>query len=86
MNCELPDVQAGFRKGRGPKAEIILPTSLDHQKQESLRKTSTSGLLTMPNPLTVLITTNCGKIFKRWDTRSPDLPPEKYVCRSRSNS
>ena len=66
MNCELPDVQTGFRKGFR-KPEIKLPTSVrSSKKQESSRKTSTSALLTMPKPLTVWITTNCGKFFKRW--------------------
>ena len=50
--------------------------------QESSRKTSTSALLTTPKPLSVWITTNCGKFFKRWNTRPPDLPPEKSVCSS----
>ena len=51
INC-LPDVQAGFRKGRG--TEIKLPTSAGSlNKQESSRKTSTSALLTMPKHLTV---------------------------------
>ena len=60
VNCELADVQAGFRKGRGP--EIKLPTSAgSSKKQESSRKTSISALLTMPKPLTVWITINCGK-------------------------
>ena len=60
VNCELPDVQAGFRKGRG--TEIKLPTSAgSSKKQESSRKTSISVLLTMPKPLTVWITINCGK-------------------------
>ena len=46
MNCELPDVQAGIRKGRGN--EIKLPTSVGSLiKQESSRKTSTSALLTL---------------------------------------
>ena len=60
MNCELPDVQAGFRKGRGTRSSCQhLP---DHQKkQESSTKTSISALLTMPKPLTVWITINCGK-------------------------
>ena len=50
------------------KPEIKLPTSLGSLKnQESSRKTSISALLTMPKPLTVWITTNCGKLFKRWD-------------------
>ena len=60
MKRELPDVQAEFRKGRGP--EIKLPTSAGSwKKQESSRKTSISALLTMPKPLTVWITTNCGQ-------------------------
>ena len=60
MNCELPDVQAGFRKGRGTRDQI--PTSVGLlKKQESSRKTSISALLTMPKPLTVWITINCGK-------------------------
>ena len=60
VNSELPDVQAGFRKGRGP--EIKLPTSTgSSKKQESSRKTSISALLTMSKPLAVWITINCGK-------------------------
>ena len=52
MNHEIPDVQAGFRKGKEP--EIKLPKSVvSLKKQESSRKTSTSALLTMPKPLTV---------------------------------
>ena len=59
VNCELPDVQAGFRKGRGTRDQ--LPTSAgSSKKQESSRKTSISSLLTMPKPLTVWITINCG--------------------------
>ena len=60
VNCELPYVQAGFRKGRGP--EIKLQTSVESlKKQDSFRKASTSALLTMPKPVTVWITTNSGK-------------------------
>ena len=60
VNCELPDVQAGFRKGRG--TETKFPTSAGSwKKQESSRKTSVSALLIMPKPLTVWITINCGK-------------------------
>ena len=80
VNQELPDVQAGLEKAEEP--EIKLPSSAESQKkQESSRKTSTSALLTMPKPLTVWITTNCGKFFKRWNTRPPYLPPEKSVCK-----
>ena len=60
VNHELPDVQAGFRKAEEP--EIKLPTSTgSSKKQESSRNTSISALLTMPKPLTVWITINCGK-------------------------
>ena len=60
VNHELPDVQAGLEKAEKP--EIKLPTSSGSwKKQESSRKTSTSALLTIPQPLTVWITTNCGK-------------------------
>ena len=60
VNCELPDVQADFEKAEEP--EIKLPTSAGSwKKEESFRKTSISALLTMPKPLTVWITINCGK-------------------------
>ena len=58
MNCELPDVQAGFRKGRGTRDQIATPAG-SLKKQENSRKTSISALLTMPKPLTVWITINC---------------------------
>ena len=64
MNHELPDVQAGFRKGRGTRDQIA---NICWKKQESSRKTSISALLTMPKPLTVWITINWGKFFKRWE-------------------
>ena len=57
-----------------------LTVLFEYTKQESSRKTSSSALLTMPKPLTVWITINCG------NTRLPDLPLEKSVCRSGSNS
>ena len=53
---------------KAEEPEIKLPTSVGSQKkQESSKKISTSTLLTMPKPLTVWITTNCGKFFKRWE-------------------
>ena len=55
MNRELPDIQIGFRKSRGP--QIKLPTSTgSSKKHESSRKTSTSASLTILKPLTVWIT------------------------------
>ena len=60
VNRELPDVQLVLEKAEEP--EIKLPTSAGSwKKQESSRKTSISALLTMPKPLTVWITINCGK-------------------------
>ena len=72
MNHELPDVQAGFRKGRGTRDQIanILKSS---KKQESSRKTSISALLTMPMPLTVWITINWEILREMRITRPPDL-------------
>ena len=63
VNCELPGVQAGFRKSRGTRDQIanIWIHAVSWKKQESSRKTSISAFLTMPKPLTVWITTNCGK-------------------------
>ena len=60
MNQKLPDVQAGFRKGRGTRDQIANIRWVNKKARE-FRKTSTSPLLTMPKPLTVWITTNCGK-------------------------
>ena len=60
MNRELPDVQAGFRKGRGTRDQIANIRWII-KKQESSRKTSISALLTMSKPLTVWNTINCGK-------------------------
>ena len=60
VNCELPDVQAEFRKG-GTRDQIANINIGSSKKQETCRKTSTSALLTTSKPLTVWITTNCGK-------------------------
>ena len=60
MNHELPEFQAGFRIGRGIIDEIANIRWIIKKARE-FQKTSTSVLLTMPKPLTVCITTNCGK-------------------------
>ena len=60
MNRELPDVQAGFRKGRGARSNCQHP--LDHGKSKRVPENIyISALLTMPKPLTVWTTINCGK-------------------------
>ena len=60
MNCELSDVPTAFRKGKGTRDQIANICWIK-KKQESSRKTSISALLTMPKPVTVWITINCGK-------------------------
>ena len=65
VNCELPDVHLVLEKVEEP--EIKLPTSVGSSKKQVSRKTSFYALLTMPKPLTLWITTNCRKFFKRWE-------------------
>ena len=78
MNSELPDVQPEFRKGRGSKDQIANIHWII-EKQENSRKISTSALLTMPKPLTVWITTNCGKFWKRWEYQTT-WPVSWEIC------
>ena len=66
MTYELPGVHAGVRKGRGTRDQFANILWI-MEKPESSRKTSISSLLTMPKPLTVWVTINCGKFFKRWE-------------------
>ena len=76
MNRELPDVKLDLEKAEEP--EIKLPTSVGSQKkQESSRRTS--ALLTMPMPLTGWITTNCGKLLKRWEYQTT-WPASWEIC------
>ena len=78
MNRWLPDVQAGFRKGRGNRDQIA--KALDHWKSKRVpEKISTSASLTTPKPLTVWIITNCGKFFKRWEYQTT-WPASWEVC------
>ena len=65
VNCDLPDVQAGFRKGRGTRDQIanicwIIKKAREFQEKKKKKKPF-SALLTTPKPLTVWITINCGK-------------------------
>ena len=78
MNRELPDVQAGFRKGRGTRDQIANVCWIIGKARE-FQKNISFALLTMPKPLTVWITTNCGKFLKRleyWST----LPASWGIC------
>ena len=60
LNCELPDVQAGFKKGKGTRDQIANIRWIVEKARE-FQKNVYSALLTMPKPLTVWITLNCGK-------------------------
>ena len=66
VNCELLDVQIGFRKCSGTRDQIANICWII-KKATSFRKTSTSALLTMPKTLPLWITKNCGKFLKRWE-------------------
>ena len=78
MNCELPDVQAGFRKVRGTRDQIATFAG-SWKKQESSRTTSISALLTTPTPLILWITINCGQFLKRWEYQTT-LPASWEIC------
>ena len=65
---------------KAEEPEIKLPASVGSWKnQESARKIATSALLTMPKPLTVWITTNCGKFWKRWEYQTT-WPASWEIC------
>ena len=64
VNRELSDVQAGFRKGRGTRNQIA---NICYIIEKEFQKNIYFVLLTTPKPLTVCITINCGKFFKRWE-------------------
>ena len=66
VNHELPDVQVGFRQGRGTRYQIVNICWIIKKARE-FQKNTYSALLTIPKPLTVWITINCGKFFKRWE-------------------
>ena len=67
VNRELPYVQVGFRKGRGTIGQIVNICKTNIEKAKDSRKTSTSASLTTLKPLTVWITTSCGKFLKNWE-------------------
>ena len=79
VNLELSDVQVGFRKGRGTRDQIANIHWIIEKAREFQKKTSISALLTMPKPLTVWITINCGKFFKRWEYQTT-WPASWEIC------
>ena len=83
MNCELPDVQAGFRKGRGTRDQIanicwIIEKAREFQKNICFIDYAKAFDCVDHNKLE--------NSERNGNTRPPDLPPEKSVCRSGSKS
>ena len=84
-NCEIPDVEAGFRKGRGTRDQ--LPTSAgSSKKQESSRKNIYFCFIDYAKDFDCGSQQTVENSLRDGNTRLPDLPPEKSVFRSRSNS
>ena len=67
VNRELPDVQAGFRKRRGTGDQIANIRWIVEKAREFQKNIYFCFIAFMPTPLTVWITINCGKFFKRWE-------------------
>ena len=85
MNRELPDVQAGFRKGRGTRDQIANICWII-EKARVFQKNIYFCLIDYAKAFDCVDHNKPWKILRDGNTRLPDLPPEKPVCRSRSNS
>ena len=72
MNCEIPDVQAGFRKGRGTREQIA-------NIRWIIEKAREFHFMTVLKLLTMWLTTNCGKFLKRWEYQTT-LPVSVKIC------
>ena len=83
VKSEIPDVQLDLEEAEEP--EIKLPTPVgSYKKQKNSRKTSTSASVTRLKPLTVWITTNCGKFVNRWEKQTT-LPASYGTCMQAKN-
>ena len=85
MNQELPDVQAGFRKGRGTRDQIANICWIIEKARE-FQKNIYFCFIDYAKTFDCVDHNKLWKILRDGSTRPPDLPPEKSVCRSRSNS
>ena len=85
MNQELPDVQAGFRKDRGIRNQIVNICWIIEKARAFQKETSTSALFTMPKSLCESQQT-VENFSRDGTTRPPDLPPEKPISGSGNNS
>ena len=84
MNCEFPDKQAGFRKGRGTRDQIANICWII-KKARAFQEKHLLCFIDYAKAFYWWITTNCGKSSRHRNTRPPELPPEKSICRSRTN-
>ena len=78
VNHELPDVQVGFRKGRGTRDQMA-NICLIIKRVTELQKNIYFSFIDMPKPLTVWITINCGKFWKRWEYQTT-CPASWEIC------
>ena len=76
-NWELPGVQIGFRKGRGTRDQIANIHWI--KKAREFQKNIYFFFIDYPKPLTIWITTNCGKLFKRWEYQT-SLAASWEIC------
>ena len=78
VNRELAEFKLVLEKAEEPEIKLLTSTG-SLKKQESSRKTSISALLTMPKPLIVRITINCGKFWERWEYQTT-WPASWEIC------
>ena len=86
VNQELPEVQAGFRKGRGTRDQITNICWI-MEKAREFQKNIYFGFIDYAKAFDCMDhKKNCEKFLKRWEYQTPYLSPEKPITRSRSNS
>ena len=85
MNCELPDVQSGFRKGRGARDQIANIRWI-MEKAREFQKNIYICFIDYAKAFDYVDHDKLENSSRDGETRPPDLPPEKATCRSKSNS
>ena len=85
VNCELPDAQAGFRKGRGTRDEIANVLWI-MEKAREFQKNIYFCFIDYAKAFDCVDHNKLENSERDGNTRPPDLPLEKSVCRSGSNS
>ena len=86
MNCELPDIQAGFRKGIGTRDQIVNICWIMEKAREFQKKNIYFCFIEYAKAFDCVDQHKLENSERDGNTRPPDLPLEKYVCRSGSNS